>query len=255
MPSQEFKTCLSCGARLEPDAKICQVCGTEVSHDEFLAEPVLKTDVWQKTGSGLSAFQKGISIALVAICGIGGASFGISRMLMTPVREAPPADHGQEAAQMQPDDMKRQQEEMMAQSHALLQNVKDSLKAEPDNPRLVLKLGSLYYDIKNFTEAEPYYSKYLSKFSPKDANARVDYGYVLFSNGKQQQGISELKKVLKDEPNHGFALFNLGIMYYELKNIPEARVWFEKCAANAPDEKLKGMAKQILSELDTKKTL
>ncbi len=255
MSSQEFQTCLSCGARLEPDAKACQVCGTEVSHDEFLAEPVLKTDVRQKPGSSLSAFQKGMSVALLVVLVIGATSFGVSRMMMTPVRESPPADHGLEAAQMQPDEMKRQQEEMMAQSHALLQNVKDSLKADPDNPKLILRLAGLYYDIKNFKEAEPYYSRYLSRFTPKDGNARVDYGYVLFSNGMQQEGIGELKKVLKDEPNHGFALFNLGIMYYELKDIPEARVWFEKCAANAPDEKLKGMAKQILSELDTKKIL
>jgi tetratricopeptide (TPR) repeat protein len=257
MPSQDLKTCTSCGARLKPDAKVCSVCGTEVSHDEFLAAPdtSFKNEGASKKNSGLSAFQKGFSIALIAVCVIGGISFGIARYMMPDVQPAPPAGHGQEAAQMSEEEFKKQQEEMMAASHALLQNVKDSLSADPENPRLVLKLANLYYDIKNFKEAEPYYSQYLSKFGPKDQNARVDYGYVLFSNGKQQEGISQLKTVLKTDPNHAFALFNLGIMHYEMKNIPEARVWFQKCAEQSSDQRLKDMAQQILKDLETQKNL
>lgn len=256
MPSEAEETCLSCGARLEPNAKICAVCGTEVSHDEFLSAaenpPSAQTP---KGGRSLSALQKYMAAALLAVGVIGAASFGISRSTMPDIQQAPPADHGQEQGGMSESDFKKQQEEMMAQSHSLLQNVKDSLKAEPDNPRLILKLANLYYDIKQFDEAEPYYRRYLTDFDQKNANARVDYGYVLFSIGKRTEGVSELRKVLKDEPNHAFALFNLGIMHYEMKDMQAARQWFEKCAANATEDRLKTMAQQILRELDAQKSL
>ena len=245
---------MSCGARLEPDATACQVCGTEVSHDEFLAEPRLQVQGELRNTSGLSTFQKGLAIALIAVCIISGASFGISRWALPDVRKSPPPDHGQEQ-HMSEEAFKKEQQEMMAQSHALLQNVKDSLKNDPDNPQLILKIANLYYDIKNFKEAEPYYSKYLTRFDPENTNARVDYGYVLFKSDKQQQGIAQLQQVLKTEPDHAFALFNLGIMYYELNNIQEAKVWFEKCASMAKEERLKTMATQILQDLNNKKTL
>lgn len=100
------------------------------------------------------------------------------------------------------------------------------LASSPTSTSLLVQLGNDYFDLANaeanakktvmaegnFRLAAEEYGRYL-KLKPKDANARTDRAIALFYAGNVQGAIAEAQTVLKADPSHDKAMFNLGIFY------------------------------------------
>lgn len=102
-----------------------------------------------------------------------------------------------------------------------------TLQRNPSDPEALLALANLYFNLGEqayannrsmvFQYAAPgirYYQRYL-KTSPNDSDARADLASLMFYSGKTDQAIQEVGLVLRRDPNHVNANFNLGIFLWQ----------------------------------------
>ena len=87
-----------------------------------------------------------------------------------------------------------------------------ALKSDPQNPKLLIELGNLYYDHRVYSTATAYYQRAL-KLNPRDVNARTDLGTAYAYSGLPEQAVAEYQKALAIDPRHFRTLFNLGVVY------------------------------------------
>ncbi len=87
-----------------------------------------------------------------------------------------------------------------------------ALKTDPQNAKILIELGNLYYDHRAYSTATAYYQRAL-KINPGDVNARTDLGTAYAYSGLPQQAVAEYQKALAIAPRHFRTLFNLGVVY------------------------------------------
>ena len=87
-----------------------------------------------------------------------------------------------------------------------------ALKADPQNAKLLIELGNLYYDHHVYSTATAYYQRAL-QLNPRDVNARTDLGTAYAYSGLPNQAVAEYQKALAIDPRHFRTLFNLGVVY------------------------------------------
>lgn len=225
--------CISCGASLEsePQAVFCPYCGTRQSGD---------------TGPTARPARSGTSLVLVAIgvaLVLGGISFTITRLVIPDT--APPAAPQQQQAAAPPQAPPGPDPAMEARINSL----RDSLIASPKDGAMTLRFANLLYDAGYFERATEFYERYLSRFDSTNADARVDYAHTLFNMERREEAIEQTKRALVFQPSHQVALFNMGIMTYQMQDVQSARAWFEKCIAAGPETELAVRARQALNSL------
>jgi len=139
-------------------------------------------------------------ICLVAGIGIGyllrEAMFPTTRVSATPSTTLPGASNGPPQASLD----------------SVAAPLEAALKADPQNPKLLIELGNLYYDHHVYTTATAYYQRAL-QLSPRDVNARTDLGTAYAYSGLPKRAVAEYQKALAIEPGHFRTLFNLGVVY------------------------------------------
>jgi cytochrome c-type biogenesis protein CcmH/NrfG len=87
-----------------------------------------------------------------------------------------------------------------------------ALKADPQNAKLLIELGNLYYDHHVYPTATAYYQRAL-QLNPRDVNARTDLGTAYAYSGLPKQAVAEYQRALAIDPRHFRTLFNLGVVY------------------------------------------
>jgi cytochrome c-type biogenesis protein CcmH/NrfG len=90
--------------------------------------------------------------------------------------------------------------------------LKTALKADPQNSKLLIELGNLYYDHHVYSTATVYYQRAL-QLNPRDVNARTDLGTAYAYSGLPKQAVAEYQKALAIDSRHFRTLFNLGVVY------------------------------------------
>ena len=130
---------------------------------------------------------------------------------------------------------------------AEVQELENSVAANPDDMSLTLQLANQLQDYNRYESAIPYYKAYL-KMNPSDANARVDMGicYKELSNFTEAEGA--MKMALHYVPNHLNAHFNLGVICLNEGNNEEANKWFKKTVALDPNSEVGKRAQQLLTQ-------
>lgn len=93
----------------------------------------------------------------------------------------------------------------------------ESLKADPNNVETLVRLGNIYYDVKQYPTAIEYYERSL-KLQPANAAVRTDMGTAYWYTGNADTALAEFNKALTYEPNQANTLFNLGIVKWQGKN-------------------------------------
>jgi len=88
--------------------------------------------------------------------------------------------------------------------------------------KLLLRAANLYDDVKDYATASQLYARYL-ELDPKNADARVDYAISLLNQGLQREGVSEMRRVVDEHPNHQKANLNLGILYAQIERWDDAK--------------------------------
>jgi len=91
------------------------------------------------------------------------------------------------------------------------------LKNNPNDFETIVKVGNLYYDVKQYREAITYYKRGLV-IQPQNVNVRTDMATAYWYLGEADQAIKGFEDSLRYEPNHPETLFNLGIVKWQGKN-------------------------------------
>lgn len=95
------------------------------------------------------------------------------------------------------------------------------LQGNPKDPETQKALAVLYDQMSETNVAYiPYATKHWEAYlqiNPTDANARTDLATLYFRSGRFDQAIAEVTQVLRADPNHINANFNLGIFYLNSK--------------------------------------
>jgi tetratricopeptide (TPR) repeat protein len=134
-----------------------------------------------------------------------------------------------------------------------IQELENSVAANPDDMNLTLQLANSLHDILSYDKAVSYYKVYL-KVNPKDANARVDLGICYKELGKFTEAENEMKTALHYVPNHVHAHFNLGIVYLSEGNIEESNKWLKRTVALDPSSEVGKRAQQLLTQHNSQTT-
>jgi cytochrome c-type biogenesis protein CcmH/NrfG len=100
----------------------------------------------------------------------------------------------------------------LASFNSAIGPVEAALKADPNNTKLLIELGNLYYDHHVYSTATAYYQRAL-QVNPRDVNARTDLGTAYAYSGLPKQAVAEYQKALAIDPRHFRTLFNLGVVY------------------------------------------
>ena len=104
--------------------------------------------------------------------------------------------------------------QQMADSEA--QPLIANLKAQPNDPDLLTKIGNIYYDAQLYAIAIDYYGRAL-KQKPADVSVRTDMATAYWYMGNVDTAIDEYNKALVYEPTSANALFNRGLVKWKGK--------------------------------------
>jgi len=192
-------------------------------------------------------------IALLVIAGVGGASFGISRWLNSQAAEAGmklvEERKKSMAAPTPAEDPEVAKRKTMLES--MLKIVKQKLVERPADSMLLVSAGNMSYDLGLFEPAERYYKDFLDNVDQNNIRVRIDYAYVVFQNGRKDEALTIMKKVIKQHPKDQTALYNLGVMYIQAKNTDEALKAMKACRDAAPETELGKRAAMAVIQLET----
>jgi cytochrome c-type biogenesis protein CcmH/NrfG len=115
------------------------------------------------------------------------------------------------------------------------------LKSDSNNFGLLVNVGNIYYDAKQYPTAVEYYQRAL-KQQPNDTSVRTDMATAIWYTGNADRALAEFQKVLSYDPNKANALFNMGIVKWRGKNEAAGAIaLWQKLLATSPnfDERAK----------------
>jgi len=192
-------------------------------------------------------------IALLIIAGVGGVSFGISRWLTSQAVEDGQAlileRQKKQGAPKEAGDPEA--EKRVAMLEQMLKVVKQKLVENPADSMLLVSAGNMSYDLGLFQPAEGYYKSFLDNVDPANLRVRIDYAYVVFQNGRKDEGIGIMKKILKQHSKDQTALYNLGVMYIQMNNTDDALKTMKRCRDAEPKSELGKRAAMAVIQLET----
>ena len=114
-----------------------------------------------------------------------------------------------------------QQTEKMVQQAA--QPLLNTLKQNPRDFDVLVKVGNLYYDSKLYPESIKYYEQAL-KVRPENSDVRTDMGTAFWYSGDPDKAIAEFNRALKYNSTHPGTLFNMGVVKWQGKMDPAGAV-------------------------------
>ncbi len=122
----------------------------------------------------------------------------------------------------------------------------EQLKANPGDPKLLASIGNIYYDTQTFPEAINYYRKSLA--IKEDFNVHTDMATAMFYTGDSDGAIAELQKVLKLNPSHANALFNLGMIRWQGKmDVNGAVAAWQQMLKDNPNDPRKAQVEELIA--------
>lgn len=123
-------------------------------------------------------------------------------------------------------------------------------QAKPNKER-TLTLANEAYDRNDYRTASSLYKRYIDIFDKTNISVMIDYGYSLHNIGRSDEGVEILKSVISKDKNNAFALFNIAVIYYQRKDITNAKIWLSKCSETTSSPEISQRAISILNELQS----
>jgi len=122
------------------------------------------------------------------------------------------------------------------------------LKADPDNPDLLISIGNLYYDAQQYQVAIDNYGRAL-KIKPSDASARTDMATAYWYLGNADVAIAEFNKALDYAPDNSNTLFNRGLVkWHGKKDAVGAVTDWQRLLATNPNYQEKDKVRQMIAD-------
>ncbi len=127
----------------------------------------------------------------------------------------------------------------------------EKLKSDPENPDLLVGVGNLYYDARQYPQAVDFYARLL-KIKPADAAVRTDMGTAFWYMGNSDRALAEFDKALTVVPIDPNTLFNRGLVRWKGKaDTAGALADWNKLLASYPQYQRRALVEQLLSEVKT----
>ena len=118
----------------------------------------------------------------------------------------------------------------------------------PSDYNSLVQMGHSFMDQSNFPMAAECYKRALT-IDGSSNDVRTDYGACLHGMNLPERAIQEFYKVIKNDPNHGIANFNLGIVYYTSNKPDSARHYWKRYLEIDPNGSAAPTARAKLQEL------
>jgi tetratricopeptide (TPR) repeat protein len=125
------------------------------------------------------------------------------------------------------------------------------LQLDPSNPDVLVSLGDLYYDAKQYSTAIVYYGGAL-KGRPTDAAVRTDMGTAYWYLGNADAALLAFNQALTYEPNNPNTLFNRGLVRWQGKKDSAGALadWKQLLAAN-PNYTDRNNVEQMIAQVQS----
>lgn len=109
-----------------------------------------------------------------------------------------------------------------------------ALQKDPNNAALLAQIGTVYFRTQQFTTAADYYERSV-KIKP-DAEILVSAASAYHYSGSEDRAIDALNRALAVDPKSADALFNLGLLQWQIKNDPKAAIaYWQKLLKTNPN--------------------
>ncbi len=133
----------------------------------------------------------------------------------------------------------------LAQAAAPLLEV---VNKDPNDFDSLVKLGNLYYDGQQFSNAIQYYERALA-IHPDNPDVRTDMGTAYWYTGDAEKALAAMETSLKYRPGHPQTLFNLGWVRWQGKQDPKGAIeaWQQLLKAN-PDYPQRQQVEQYIAK-------
>ncbi len=133
-----------------------------------------------------------------------------------------------------------------------IKSLEELYQAHPDHAPIALRLGNLYASRKNHRKAIRYYRSFLSiDTSNAGWEVKLDLAKSLFALRKTDEAKSELNSILKIDPSHDGALYNLGAIEANLGNSAEAHRMWTQLLEHHSNGRMAELARNGLSRLNS----
>ncbi len=236
--NSEVSVCSSCGVVNQSSSKFCSGCGSILTvgkNPQTASTPSSKSTKTESTEIPLW-----LKVILVVFVVYGVAMF---------VNEAInlPSGSVQRSEQSVPESQVQSQTPADPAIVNTITELEKQLAANPNDAETILQFANTLHDAKFYLRAVEMYKKYVA-LNPANSDARVDLGICYFELGNLDQALKEIESVVKKDPKHQMAMFNLGIIQLSSQNMVEAKSWFKKCIAIDPQSTAGLRAQQILEQ-------
>jgi len=235
--------CPSCGASNPAEARFCLACGSS------LTEPSPSKAAKSAAPARSRRSVRDYILATAAAIVIAGIVFLISTPEERTGPPQPATAAGDSGAVPPGHPPMNQPPALTAEQQAQMAALEKQVKENPSDIEAGLKLANIYYDLERHQEAIPLYREYLKKH-PDSADARTDMAFSIASAGDLPTAINELNHVMRGNPKHQNAAYNLATMYLASRNRDSTLFWLERVVEIDPTTQPGQAAAQILREVN-----
>jgi tetratricopeptide (TPR) repeat protein len=111
----------------------------------------------------------------------------------------------------------------------------EAQKSQPKDLKVNFSLAEAYEKAGQLEKAEDVYNN-LAQINPAEARAYYAQALRIYNTaGRYDKAIGPAKKIVDLDPKNEMNVYNLGLMYFQLKNYNEAIAGFKQCLAVKPD--------------------
>jgi tetratricopeptide (TPR) repeat protein len=111
-----------------------------------------------------------------------------------------------------------------------INQLEKEIEGNKANPEKLLRLANLTHSAGLFEKSITYYEDYL-KIKPNDTDAWVDMGVCYFELKNLDKAEEIFLAAVKQSPEHQIAHLNLGVVNLSKGDIEKAKNWLQKCIA------------------------
>lgn len=128
-----------------------------------------------------------------------------------------------------------------------INNLEARTKADPKDSEALLQLANRLHDAKFYPRAIETYKQFLA-LKPNESDARVDMAICYFETEENQRAVQEIESVIKKQPNHQMATFNLGVIQLSMGNLEVSKKWLQKAVDIDPNSPAGQRAQELLKQ-------
>jgi tetratricopeptide (TPR) repeat protein len=132
---------------------------------------------------------------------------------------------------------------------AQVQTLRAAAEKSPNDAKVRVELGNLYFDAEQFSEAANWYQAALT-IDPKDANVSTDLGVSYYQMNQPDRALEQFQASLKADPKHAKTMLNQGIVLaFGKQDLKAAAAAWQKLIEVAPTSPEAETAKRALEGL------